>query len=199
MTARYDPEWIASMLSEGRAQRAAPHDVLSEAGLTTGMTVVDIGCGPGFFTIPAAQIVGPPGHVFAVDVEATMLAYVEDRADDMRLENITAVLSGGHHIPLPDACADLVICALLIHDVPLAERPALVAEAVRLCGPGGAILIIEWQPDGDQPRWNRLSPETVHVLLSEAGLRVEDSSPLGSAVVATHEEGMYRVLARKTS
>ena len=45
-----------------------PYDILRNIGIKECMSVLDIGAGPGFFTIPAAKIVGPNGRVFALDI-----------------------------------------------------------------------------------------------------------------------------------
>ena len=65
---RYDAAWIEDLLSEERGLLAPPEGLLSAAGANAGSTVVDVGCGPGFFTIAAAHLVGPAGHVYAVDI-----------------------------------------------------------------------------------------------------------------------------------
>ena len=49
-----------------------PYDILRNIGIKEGMSVLDIGAGPGFFTIPAAKIVGPNGRVFALDIYSNL-------------------------------------------------------------------------------------------------------------------------------
>ena len=44
-----------------------PYKVLKAAGLKSGQKVLEVGCGPGFFTLPAARIVGNEGSVYAID------------------------------------------------------------------------------------------------------------------------------------
>ena len=51
-----------------------PHQVLSEIGLKTGATLADIGCGDGFFSLPAAKIMGETGLVYALDANAEAMA-----------------------------------------------------------------------------------------------------------------------------
>jgi ubiquinone/menaquinone biosynthesis C-methylase UbiE len=46
-----------------------PYNRLSTAGLKPGRNVLEVGCGPGFFTIPAAKIVGDEGFVYALDFQ----------------------------------------------------------------------------------------------------------------------------------
>ena len=50
-----------------------PETILETAGLRSGMVFVDVGCGDGFFTIMAAQVVGPKGMVYAVDTDPFMI------------------------------------------------------------------------------------------------------------------------------
>ena len=45
-----------------------PHKLLKAAELKPGQKVLEVGCGPGFFTIPAAKLVGKEGFIYAVDV-----------------------------------------------------------------------------------------------------------------------------------
>ena len=51
-----------------------PENILDGIGLHPGMTFIDIGCGQGFFTIPAAKIVGDSGKVYASDINQTNIA-----------------------------------------------------------------------------------------------------------------------------
>lgn len=51
-----------------------PLAILSYIGLKTGQTFVDIGCGGGFFALPAARVVGESGRVYGIDADAGMIA-----------------------------------------------------------------------------------------------------------------------------
>ncbi len=198
MGQRYDDAWIAAMLSAERAALAPPEALLTGAGAGPGSTVVDVGCGPGFFTLPAAHLIGPTGRVYAVDTEARMLSYVADEATRRNLTTITPVLAQDTDVPLPDACADLVVCALLLHDLPIAERRRMTEELRRLCRPGGAVLVVEWLPRPAEARWNRLAPAQTMELLVKAGLPVWDQAYLGELSGADGEhDGMYRLMARR--
>ena len=59
-----------------------PDKLLKAAGLKSGQKVLEVGCGPGFFTIPAAKIVGEEGFVYAVDVHPLAIRRV--KAKNMR-------------------------------------------------------------------------------------------------------------------
>jgi len=198
MSPRYDAEWVASMLSDQRAALASPESMLRTLGLQVGDIVVDVGCGPGFLTLPAARLVGARGHVYAVDVEPAMLRLVEQRAGEHGLGNVTTVASTGERVPLPDASGALIICSLVLHSEHASGRAGLASELTRLCLPGGSVLVIEWLPVPGQERWDRMPPSEAEGLLSNAGLIVDRHGVLGYVDRHTSQkEGMYQVVGRR--
>ena len=84
------PPWLAGML-ESPLRRAMHRPEKLLAGLVEpGMTVLDIGCGPGYFSLSMARLVGPQGRVIAADLQPEMLARVRAHAEkDGLLERIT--------------------------------------------------------------------------------------------------------------
>jgi ubiquinone/menaquinone biosynthesis C-methylase UbiE len=64
---------VKFLMSEERKQWHSPETILKEVRIMKGMTIADLGSGPGFFTIPLAQITGAIGLVYAVDSDQTML------------------------------------------------------------------------------------------------------------------------------
>ncbi len=182
MSPRHDSDWIATMLdAEERLGSTIPEELLVGTGLAKRQTVVDFGCGPGFLTVPAARVVGPLGHVYAVDIEREMLDIVEARAADAEVENVSSVLSPGGETPLPDRIADFVVCSLIIHDAPdLKGRVELAREAGRLLRSSGRMLVIEWTPKAGDDRSRRMTPEETLDVLLEAGFELDEPEPLGS-------------------
>ncbi len=61
---------------------------LESIGLRAGMVFMDIGCGDGFFTIPAARLVGEKGKVYAVDIDASAIERLKRKAMKEGLKNI---------------------------------------------------------------------------------------------------------------
>ena len=183
MSARYDEEWTAGLLnSNSRLGAHAPEELLSRSGLSKGNTVVDYGCGPGFFTLPAAGIVGAEGLVYAIDVEPKMVALVAERAADAGRANVTAVLNETGRAPLPDEIADFAMCALVFHyPEDEAGRIDIATDISRLLKPGGKALLV--QREGPMPF------ETTDALMTEAGLVCDGLQPL--------VEGQYTVVATK--
>lgn len=68
-----------------------PYKLLNTAGLKKDQRVIEVGCGPGFFTIPAAKIVGNEGHVYAIDIHPRAIERVKEKIKKTALKNITAM------------------------------------------------------------------------------------------------------------
>jgi len=84
-----------------------PYKLLKAARLEEGQKVVEVGCGPGFFTIPAARIVGDEGHVYAVDLHPRAVKRVEEKIEKKTLENVTPICTNASNTGLPDRSVDL--------------------------------------------------------------------------------------------
>jgi ubiquinone/menaquinone biosynthesis C-methylase UbiE len=69
---------IKLMMSAERKKMHDPQTVLRNAGVRKGLTIADLGCGPGFFTKPLAQATGEKGLVYAVDSSETMLGSLKE-------------------------------------------------------------------------------------------------------------------------
>ena len=186
IVARYDADWIASMLDPARRGSPPAEETIARLGVRPGQVVADVGCGPGFFTLPLARRVWPGGRVYAIDIEPRMLDIIRARAADEGLNGIETRCAAEEGIPLDSGMVDLALCGLVLHD--LADRASMGAELARVVRPGGRVAVIEWMPASGEERPNRLSPEETARLLAAAGLCVEGSEPVGTRqylVVAT--------------
>ena len=108
-----------------------------------GDTVADLGCGPGFFTLPLAEAVGDSGSVLAVDLQAAMLERVRERAQKAGLlSRIRLHQCGPDSLGLEDAGPlDVALAFWMIHEVP--SRAGLLAEVRDALRPGGRLLAVE--------------------------------------------------------
>lgn len=171
-THHFDPARVDRLLSDDR-QRMLPAELMLEAGgVRAGQVVVDLGAGPGFFTLPAARMVGKDGRVYAVDVAPSMLEVCAQRAEEAGLRNIETVHSAETHVPLPDATADRVMIAYVLHEAD--DVAALLGEAARLLRPGGEILVAEWlkvEGTPGPPLGHRIGEEDLAGFAAQVGLR----------------------------
>ena len=116
-----------------------PRRSLEKAGLTEGMSVVDYGCGPGSFTIPAAELVGHEGRVFAVDIHPLAISTVKQKASRRGLQNVETVLVQGYDTGIESSSIDRVLLTDTIH---LIDDPdALFREIHRMLKPDGLLFM----------------------------------------------------------
>ncbi len=117
----------------------SPENLLKHAPLKEGMIVVDYGCGPGRYTIPAAKRVGPRGKVYAVDIQPLAIEIVKKKAARDSLTNIQTVLANSFNTGIAGSSADMVL--LIDAITPIKDRKALLEEIFRLLKPEGFLFM----------------------------------------------------------
>ena len=129
--------WLASSL------RKLVHnpDAILRGLVREGDTAVDLGCGPGFFTLPLARLVGREGHVIAVDLQEEMLRMLHGRAERAGLSSrIQRHLCTAGSLGLT-AKADFALAFYMAHETP--DAAAFLREVHGLLSPGGRLLLAE--------------------------------------------------------
>ncbi|TFG78425.1 MAG: class I SAM-dependent methyltransferase [Chrysiogenales bacterium] len=106
-----------------------------------GMTVLDLGCGPGFFTMEMARLVGETGKVIAADLQQGMLEKVKEKIQNTVFADIIEL-----HQCLPDRVGlsqkfDFILVFYMLHEVPDQEK--FLREIQALLKPQGRILLVE--------------------------------------------------------
>jgi len=84
-----------------------PYKLLKAAGLKPGQEVLEVGYGPGFFTIPAAKIVGKGCFVYAVEAHPLAIERVKDKIERGGIKNVTPILANASNTGLPDRSINL--------------------------------------------------------------------------------------------
>jgi ubiquinone/menaquinone biosynthesis C-methylase UbiE len=153
---------------------------LKSIGLREGMVFMDVGCGYGFFTIPAAQIVGEQGKVYAVDVDSSSIDRLKREATEKGLKNVTATVGAAEETVFCKACADTVFYSIVLHDF---RDPAKVLQnAKQMLKPTGTLVNLDWKkklmPIGP-PVTIRFSEEQASNLIKQAGFTIESVKDLG--------------------
>jgi ubiquinone/menaquinone biosynthesis C-methylase UbiE len=137
------PVWLASVLASPLRRMIQKPEVLLAGLVKEGQTALDLGCGPGYFTLGMAKLVGPNGKVIAVDFQPEMLARV--RASATRaglLERIVLHQSTFDSIGLAETGKiDFAMSFWMLHEV--GDQAAFLKQVVEMMRPGGKYLVVE--------------------------------------------------------
>ena len=130
MGRKFDPAMRHLLLAEDRMQRFDRYALLRSLGVSEGKAVADLGCGPGFFTLPASELVGPTGKVFAVDVQQEMVDDLRARLAQQGITNVAVRRSSELELALQQRSVDLALLAFMLHEVE--QRSSFLLAAKRL-------------------------------------------------------------------
>jgi len=141
---RVCPFWVGYLLLNPlRKLLENPTKILAPF-VREGMIVMEPGCAMGYFTLPLARMVGARGKVIAVEVQAKMLAALENRARKANLlDRIELRQTGSVGLGVEDffGQVDLAVAIHMVHEVP--EQAFFFEEVWKTLKPGGKLLIIE--------------------------------------------------------
>jgi ubiquinone/menaquinone biosynthesis C-methylase UbiE len=144
-----------------------PHSLLAPF-VKDGMTALDFGCGPGFFTLEMARLVGTRGKVVAVDLQDGMLRKVGDKIRGTELESrVSLVRCTASNIGVAEP-VDFILAFYVVHEVPDAD--GLFAQMKSILVQGGSVLVVE-------PKLFHVSRSDFETTLARAGANGFASSP----------------------
>ncbi len=106
-----------------------------------GMHVLDLGCGPGVYTLELARMVGEKGVVIAADLQEGMLQIVQNKIQGTTLEKIIELHQTSQHSLNLSTKTDFILAFYVMHEIP--DKEILYKELHSLLKPGGKLLIIE--------------------------------------------------------
>jgi arsenite methyltransferase len=143
--------------------------VVAALGISAGMRIADLGAGSGVFTIPLAQAAGPSGKVYAVDIDAGLLAFVTDKAKAAGLTSVQTVVAGEMESRIPEPVDLIFICDVMHH---LPKQAEYVKQFAALLRPGGRVAVIDFA-EGKWPSGHEsftITPAQVDAWMQAAGL-----------------------------
>ena len=179
MGRKFDPAMKHLLLADDRLERFDRYEVLRSLGVREGKAVADLGCGPGFFTLPASELVGPTGKVYAVDVQQEMVDDLRARLAQQGIANVAVRRSSELEPSIPPRSVDLALLAFVLHEID--QRSSFLLAAKRLLRDDGRIAVIEWEkietPVGP-PVEVRIKPEEIIADATAAGLDLEEQRSL---------------------
>jgi len=109
--------------------------------VSEGMKVLDIGCGPGFFSIELAKLVGNSGKVFAVDLQEGMLKKIKDKIKGTELEEKIVLIKSEKNNFTVSEKVDFILAFYMVHEVP--DKNKLFKDLINVLGDKGQFLLVE--------------------------------------------------------
>lgn len=135
------PWWFGYSFDNPARRLFHDPDAIFDGLVESGQTVVDLGCGLGYFTLALARLVGPTGKVIALDIQPRMIEGARRRAQRQGLaERIDFRVCAPDHLGVT-APVDFVLAFWMLHEVADPER--LLAEVRCFLKPAGRLLIVE--------------------------------------------------------
>lgn len=165
---------------EERRKWQDPESILEGIGMREGMAFADIGCGDGFFTLPAARIAGVSGRVFGVDTDRDALGGLREKAGAEGLENIELAEAEGESTLQCEACMDIVFLGIVLHD--FREPAEVLANARKMLKPAGLLANLDWKKEPMElgpPPGIRFDEDKAAGLIEGAGFRIESVGDSG--------------------
>ena len=131
--------------------------VMTLLHIEPGKNVADLGAGSGWFTVRAARRVTATGTVYAEDINAAAIKYINDRAQKEGLGNVRTILGTPDDPKLPRSSVDAVLMLKVYHEI--ARPAALLAALAPALKPGARIGIIDRNGRGDDHGLDRTMVE----------------------------------------
>jgi len=151
-----------------------PEAILSSIGLKPGLIFIDIGCGSGYFALPAARMVSPHGKVYGLDLNADSITELKEQAIRNDLNNLHLNIGKAEESTICEQCADIVFFGMALHDF---QDPAKVLENARvMIKPAGRLVNLDWKKEPMEigpPLEIRFYEQMAARLIRAAGFTIE--------------------------
>lgn len=155
-----------------------PNRVLDEIGVEPGLTIADVGCGIGYFSLRLAKKVGKSGIVYASDIDSGALTFLKEKTERQNITNLK-IIQGKEDDPLlPDSSINIV---LIVNTVHLIDQPSEYLSNLKSClQPDGNVVIVQWDAekmDSEAPDWSpkdrkKYTQQTTLRIIYDAGFEV---------------------------
>lgn len=161
-----------------------PDLIFNELKLKTGDFFLDMGCGPGDYSIWASKIVGNSGIVYALEKWQDLIDDLTEKVDLKELTNIVGIVSDiTKPLSIEEGCIDVYFISTVLHSLDLAKDSNMIFNEVhRVLKPDGRLAIIECKKEEmsfGPPLHMRLSPEELENIITKYGFEKIDLTDLG--------------------
>ena len=160
------PAFIARFIDNPIRRRIQPPaKVVDWIGIQEGMCVLEIGPGPGTFTIEAAKRVGEKGKVFIIDIQPAVISKLNSRLQKEKIANVITKVTSAYELPFQDKTFDRVFMIAVLAEIP--DKKKALVEIKRVLKDDSLLVIGEFLPDPDYPR-----RKTVTCWCGDAGFKL---------------------------
>ena len=189
MPSKFDPNNMDVLVSSERHQWLDPQRVISLIPILRYHKVADIGCGPGYFTIPMGKHVFD-GKIYALDIQQEMLDATQKALDKVHLGNVEVMIAPEDKLPLEDDSLDGAFASFVVHE---AEDPVRMLDETKRCLlAGGWLALLEWhkrEMDEGPPLEDRIDEADLLEMAQKSGFRFTSRHSLN--------DKQYMLLMRK--
>jgi len=173
---------IAFLDSKQRVKLIPPEVLISQMPIEKNHTLLDIGAGSGFFTIPMAE--STTNKVYAMDPDFRMLKVIEEKAKEKGITNIELIQDYLENLTIKNESIDFAMASLILHEVrSLSNALSKIYEVLK---PGGHLLCLEYEKDDliveGPPMSIRISSENLEKTLTSIGFKDVKKTKINDAI-----------------
>ena len=180
MAHKFDEKKMKKLDNTERRKIMPAKEILMNLGLKEEDTFADIGCGIGYFSIPACKIVGEKGKVYGIDISDVMLHECKKKIDELEIKNMKLLKSTEYSLGIKPKEISFAFMCNVLHEIE--DKEKFIKEIKETLKEKGKLAIIDWQKKETKkgpPIEERLEKEEVRKLLENHGfidIKVTDIS-----------------------
>jgi len=151
-----------------------PEKILEDIGLRKGMSFVDLGSNDGFFSVPAAKIVGNTGKIYALDINQEAIDSLKDKLQSIDYRNYQLKCAKAEEEVFNDHIADIVFLGTVLHD--FIDPLKVLKNAKKLLKNEGILVNLDWRKKDTKlgpPLEIRFSSKYAANLIEQAGFKIK--------------------------
>ena len=179
MAHKFDPSKAHRLDGDERRKRLDPEAVLASLPIQPDHTVVDVGCGTGFFSLPISRKV-PQGRVYALDIADEMIQRTRQKVAENGISNIEVLKTGEMEFPIEAGAADGAFLSFVLHEQE--DRLEFMRRIRGFLKTGGWLAVVEWQKkpmDFGPSLEERIDEGELRELADQAGFDTSSFQTLG--------------------
>jgi ubiquinone/menaquinone biosynthesis C-methylase UbiE len=157
-----------------------------------GDVVADIGAGSGYYTMKLAELVGPKGKVYAVDIQPEMLAIIKNRVKAAKSFNVETVQNTETELKVPPNSTDLALLVDVYHE--FSHPHEMTVELVKALKPGGRMVFVEFRMEDD-----KVPILAVHKMSEKQVLREMQDHTLRHVATLSHLPWQHVIIFEKVA